>query len=511
MLVKIFSAAIQGFDSYTVEVEINATGIGEQTNVAIVGLPDNAIRESRERVKSALSACGHTHPLGHTTINLAPADIKKEGAAFDLPIAIGMIAAINKLPGESLENKLIVGELALDGQIRPVTGVLPISLHAKKIGKKCIIVPGQNAKEAGIVAGIDVIGINHLKDAVDYLNGDKSLSPIRIDINDYYTNHKNSSPDIVDIKGQDFVKRALEVAAAGSHNIILIGPPGTGKTLLAQRLPSILPLMEIDEALDTTKIHSIGGLLEKKCPLVVVRPFRSPHHTISDAGLLGGQSNPKPGEVSLAHNGVLFLDEFPEFKRSVLEVLRQPLENGEVTISRAAGSVVFPANFQLIAAMNPCPCGHYGNYQRQCRCTPHQIQRYRSRISGPLLDRIDIHVEAGPISEKELMSSPDGEFSKTIRKRVCNARSKQIRRFTGSSTLRNADMKPKEIQTLCKLNSECRNLLKMAINELNLSARAYDRILRVARTISDLADSEDIDEAHLSEAIQYRSLDRQLW
>ncbi len=511
MLAKVFSAAIQGFNSYTVEIEINATGVGEQTNVAIVGLPDNAIRESRERVKSALSACGYVHPFGHTTINLAPADIKKEGAAFDLPIAIGMIAAINKLPGESLENKFIVGELALDGLIRPITGILPITMHAKNTGKKCIIVPNPNAEEAGIVDGIDVIGIDHLNEAVDYLKGDKSIFPVDINLDDYYSNHKNPSPDFVDIKGQDFVKRALEVAAAGGHNIILIGPPGTGKTLLAQRLPSILPLMEIEEALETTKIHSISGFLEKTCPLVIVRPFRSPHHTVSDAGLLGGQSNPKPGEVSLAHNGVLFLDEFPEFKRSVLEVLRQPLENGDVTISRAAGSVTFPANFQLIAAMNPCPCGHYGNYQRQCRCTPNQIQRYRSRISGPLLDRIDLHVEVGPISEKELMSKPNGESSSSIRERVSNARNRQINRFSKSSTSRNANMTPKEIQSICTLNSECQHLLKMAINELNLSARAYDRILRVARTISDLAEREDIDESHLSEAIQYRSLDRQLW
>ena len=511
MLAKSFSATILGVDAISVEIEINATGIGNDTTVSIVGLPDAAVRESRERVRSALTSCGFSHPFGHTTINLAPADIKKEGAAFDLPIAIGMIASVNQLERDILLDKLIIGELALDGAIRPIQGILPIAMHAKKTGMKCLILPESNAREAGIIDGIEVIGVKTLADAVGFLKGSSPISATSIDIDSYFKENTNPALDLADIKGQDMVKRAIEVAAAGGHNVLLIGPPGTGKTLIAQRLPSILPLMELEEALETTKIHSISGNLKNGTSLIVERPFRAPHHTISDAGLLGGQSNPQPGEVSLAHNGVLFLDELAEFKRNVLEVLRQPLETGDVTISRAAGSFTFPANFQMVGAMNPCPCGHYGNLQRVCRCSPPIIQRYRSKISGPLLDRIDIHVEVAPISEQELLSRPSGECSAEIRKRVVPARQVQHHRFTETDTNCNARMSPKEIQNYCQLDQSSQQLLKLAISELNLSARAYDRILRVARTIADLENLESIADKHISEAIQYRSLDRQLW
>ncbi|MFT5130617.1 MAG: magnesium chelatase family protein [Rhodothermales bacterium] len=511
MLAKTYSAALRGVEPFTVEIEINASEQGERCAVVMVGLPDAAVRESRERVHSALTSSGYMHPFGTTTVNLAPADVKKEGSHFDLPIAIGMMSAINQLGNANLNHSMIVGELALDGGVRPLRGALALALHAREAGISTLIVPAANAAEAAMVSGINVYGVAHLTDAVRHLKGESPLSPTVVDLRAYFAKGIDDVPDFADIKGQALARRAVEVAAAGGHNILLIGPPGTGKSMIAKRIPGILPHMTLDEALSTTKLHSIAGKLENDVPLLTLRPFRSPHHTISDAGLLGGQSNPQPGEVSLAHNGVLFLDEMPEFKRNVLEVLRQPLEDGAVTISRAAGSFTFPARFQLVAAMNPCPCGHHGSTVRQCRCSSPQIQRYRSRLSGPLLDRIDMHIEVGTLSEQELMSRPTGETSEVMRERVKRCREVQVRRFADSATNCNAQMSSSELQENCQLDPNGEQVLRIAINELNLSARAYDRILRVARTLADLESSKAITLGHVSEAIQYRSLDRQLW
>lgn len=514
MLAKTFSTAIIGVDAYTVEIEINATGEGEETSVSIVGLPDTAVKESRDRVKSALQSCGYLHPFGKTVVNLAPADIKKEGASFDLPIAIGMIAATGKLDRSKLLHTMLVGELALDGTVRPVKGMIPTGLHAKmQDGIEALLVPATNAGEAAIAAGgLPVYPIANLLDAVDFFSDNSTSLPCTNTLQDFtHLNYTRISRDFADVKGQNCAKRALEIAAAGGHNVLMIGAPGTGKSMLAKRVPGILPPMHVDEALESSKIHSVMGLLPPTIPFLTERPYRAPHHTISDAGLLGGQTIPTPGEITLAHNGVLFMDELPEFKRNVLEVLRQPLENGEVTISRAAGTYTFPAEFMLIAAMNPCPCGHYGGTQRVCRCSPPQIQRYRGRISGPLLDRIDIHVELSPLSDDELLRAPEGEPSCEIRKRVTAARQIQNQRLVNTGIFCNAQMEPAQLQEFCKLDSESVTYLRHSIRELQLSARAYDRILRVARTIADIEAKSNIATEHIFEAVQYRDLDKKLW
>ena len=511
MLTKTWSAAIQGLDAYTVEVEINASGFGNETIISIVGMPDTAVRESRERVWSAMSCSGFHPPEGRTTINLAPADIRKEGAAFDLPIALGMIAATNGFDRQALGKTMILGELALDGSIRPIRGALPMAMHALRNQIPNLIVPEVNAEEAAVAQGLNVFGIRHLSQAVEFLNGTEALNPTKVDINQLYNQAGKSSLDFADIKGQESARRALEVAAAGGHNLMMIGPPGSGKTMLARRLPSILPALSLEEALEVTRVHSIAGLLPEHTALVLERPFRSPHHTVSDAGLLGGQSNPRPGEISMAHHGVLFLDELPEFKRHVLEVLRQPLESGRVTISRATGAYTFPANFMLVAAMNPCPCGHHGSTQRQCRCNYGQIQRYRSRISGPLLDRIDIHVDVSPLHEDQLMNRRQGEKSSCLAERVTKAREIQLRRFVDSPVFCNAQMTPAQMDASCRLDQQSASLMRYAIKEMNLSARAYDRILRVARTLADLDNAKEIQPMHITESIQYRLLDRQMW
>jgi len=511
MLAQINSGAIYGIDAYPVEVEVDFSAAREITFVT-VGLPDTAVKESKDRVGSAVSNSGFSIPYGRITINLAPADMKKEGPSFDLSIAIGLLAAGRQIPPGPFDRYLITGELALNGAVRPVRGVLPLALLARKRGLKGIMVPAENAAEASVVDGIDVYPVRSLNQAVKFLSGDIAIDPVQTDVRRLFQQQQQYEIDFADIKGQEHVKRALEVAVAGAHNLLMIGPPGMGKSLLAKAIPTIIPPMSMREALETTKIHSIAGKLDDNNYLVARRPFRSPHHTISFAALVGGGgNNPSPGEVSLANHGVLFLDELPEYRRDALEALRQPLEDRSVTIARSSASMTFPSGFMLVAAMNPCPCGYFTDPRRECRCTPNKIQRYISKISGPLLDRIDIHVEVPALSYNELISSRSGEPSSDISKRVQAVRQMQHKRYALEAIYCNADMNTRQVKKYCKLDKEGHRILKAAVTDLGMSARAFDRILKVARTIADLDQSQQIKAHHVSEAAQYRTLDRNLW